>query len=80
MGKNVSFMLDASNPGGDEEESRHLSNGPTPTPAPDNQGTRAFIGGERELHVETVQSALIVTLKLVMRWADQRHLDCFKYS
>ena len=73
-------MLDASNPGGDEEESRHLSNGPTPTPAPDNQGTRAFIGGERELHVETVQSALIVTLKLVMWWADQRHLDCFKYS
>ena len=79
MGKNVSFMLGASNPGGDEE-SRHLSNGPTPAPTPDNQGTRAFIGGERELHVETVWSALIVTLKLGMRWSDQRHLDCFKYS
>ena len=73
-------MLEASIPGGDKEESRHLSKGPTPAPTPDNQATRAFIGGERELQVETVRSALTITLKLVMQWSDQRHLDCFKYT
>ena len=73
-------MLEASIPGGDKEESRHLSKGPTLAPTPDNQATRAFIGGERELHVETVRSALTITLKLVMQWSDQRHLDCFKYT
>lgn len=26
------------------------------------------------------QSALTVIMKLVMWWADQQHLDCFKYS
>ena len=46
----------------------------------DSQWARAFIDGGRGLLAETAQSALIVILKLVMQWSDQRHLDCFKYS
>ena len=46
-------------------------------PATDNQGARAFIDGERGLHAETVQSALTVVLKLVVRWSNQRHLGFF---
>ena len=42
-----------------------LSKGRLP-PHPDNQGTRAFIGGGRELRAETAQSVLTVTLKLVI--------------
>ena len=38
---------------------------PTP-PSPDNQGARAFIDRGRELHAETIQSALTVILKLVI--------------
>ena len=34
------------------------------TPSTDNQWTRAFIDGRRGLHAKTVQSALIVILKL----------------
>ena len=53
----------------------------------DSQWARAFKGEfqghidrGRGLHAETVQSALRVTLKLVMQWSDQCHLDYFKYS
>ena len=52
-----------------------------------DQWARTFKGefqgctsGGRGLHVETVQSALTVVLKLVMRWSDQCHLDCCKYN
>ena len=55
-------------------------------PAAD-QGAKAFKGefqgwidGGRGLHAETVESAPTVTLKLVMQWSDQCHLDCFKYN
>ena len=44
------------------------------------QEFQGCIGGGRGLHAETAQSALTVILKLVMRWSDQWHLDCFKYS
>ena len=46
----------------------------------DNQGARAFIGEGRGLDAETARSALTVILKLVMRWSDQCHLGCFRYS
>ena len=46
----------------------------------DDQGAGAFVDRGRRLHAETAQSALTVTLKLVMRWSDQRPLDCFKHS
>ena len=49
-------------------------------PPTDNQGARAFISGQRGLHIETAQSALTVVLKLVLWWSDHHHLDCFKYS
>ena len=35
-------------------------------PSTDNQWARAFIDGERGLHAETAQSALMVILKLVI--------------
>ena len=46
-------------------EGRHLSKG-SPPPPPDNRGARAFIGGGKGLHVETVQSALTAILKSVI--------------
>ena len=51
---------------------RLLSKGQlTPT---DTQWVRDFIDGGRGLHAERAQSALTVTLKLVLQWSDQCHL------
>ena len=49
-----------------------------PTPRHRQSGrARAFIDGGRGLQAETVQSALTVVLKLVVRWSNQRHLVFF---
>ena len=80
MERKACFILDAGKQRGwgVGDEGGFLSKGRLP--ATDNQWARAFIDRGRGLHAETAQSALTVTLKLVMRWPDQRHLDCFKYS
>ena len=46
-------------------------------PPADSQWARAFIDRGRGPRAETARSALTVVLKLVMRWSDQHHLDCF---
>ena len=46
---------------------------------PDNHGARAFINRGRRLHAEIAQSALIVILKLIMSWSNQKYIDCFRY-
>ena len=63
------------------------SNGRTPvqglTPPPltiSGQESKSFYRWREGLHAKTAQSALTVTLKLVMQWSNQCHLDCFKYS
>ena len=40
----------------------------------DSQWVRDFVDGWRGLHAERAQSALTVTLKLVLQWSDQCHL------
>ena len=81
MERKVCFISEAGNWGMGVGEGRLKSKGQFPLPHPaNNQWARAFIGGGRGPNVETAQSALTVILELVMRWSDQCHLDCFKYS
>ena len=49
------------------------------TPPTDHEWARAITGGGRGLHVEKVQSALTVVLKLVISGLIS-HLDYLKYS
>ena len=72
-GKFALFWMPATGLGGGRADSCPKADSLT-----DNQGARAFIDGGRGLRAETAQSALTVVLKLVMRWSDQRPLDCFK--
>ena len=78
MGRKVCFIPEA----GNWEKRGLTSKGQLPT---DSQWAGAFkgevqgyTGGGRGLHAETAQSALTVTLKLIMQWSDQHRLDCFK--
>ena len=74
--RKVCFILDVGNwVGGGQTPVQRL----TP-PNPDDHGARGFIGRRRGPHAETAQSALTVTLKLVMGCSEGCHLDCFKYS
>lgn len=68
MARNICFILEANNHGGKADSEGHL-----PHPA-NNQWAKVFIGGGRGLRAETAPSALIVILKLTMRWSDQHHL------
>ena len=49
----------------------------SPCPA---TGGKSYYRLSEGLHVETAQSALTVILKLLMRWSDQCHPDCFRYG
>ena len=74
--RKVCFILDASNGvGGWGQTSVQRSTVPYWQP-----GGKSFYRQREGLHAETAQSALTGILKLVMRWSDQCHLDCFKYN
>ena len=45
----------------------------------DNQWARTYIVGEGAA-CRTAPSVLTVILKLVVKWSDQCHLDCIKYT
>ena len=45
----------------------------------DNQWARTFIV-EEGAACRTAPSVLTVILKLVVKWSDQCHLDCIKYT
>ena len=76
MERKVCFILD----GGRQRvggRGGHLSKGQLPTRTISGQ---ELLYMEEKGYLQKQQSALIVILKLVMRWFGQRHLDCFKYS
>ena len=64
--RKVSFVSEAGNLGW--EKGGLLSKGQLPTPTPNNQWARAFIGEWRGLQAETAQSVLTVIFKLVIWW------------
>ena len=81
MGRKVCFIPEASSQGNKVDPCSKV-NSPT-----NNQRIRAFKGEfqgctsrQRGLHAETTQSAPTTIFRLVLRWSDQRHPGCFKYS
>ena len=68
--RKVCFILDADNQGMMDSCPQA---GSLPTPSLPVSGQELYIVRERGLHAETAQSALLVVLKLVMWWSDQRH-------
>ena len=76
MERKTCFISEADNLGGVGVDSCPKAD----FPPIDYQWARAFMGEGSELHGETAQTALTVILKLVMRWSDQHHPGCFKYS
>ena len=76
------FILEASNWGGERMDLCPKATSPPLTISVQDllKGSFRGVWMEGGLHAETAQLALTLTLKLVMRWSEQHHLDCVKCS